>query len=159
MTNLGIISDTHIYSKDEELPKKVLDEFSNVDMILHAGDFVSIDAFDILSEIAETVGVRGNMDPADIEFSHCRRIEIEDLKIGLIHNAGSTREEPIKGPLNTARAMGVDVLVYGHTHARFIKKVDDVLLLNPGSPTLADSTGFMTAEISGKKIDVKIFEI
>lgn len=159
MIKIGIISDTHIPTGAEEIPKIVLDEFSNVDEILHAGDFVSIEVLNILRDIAPTTGVRGNMDLFDVNLPAYGELKIRDLKIGLIHNAGSYRENPVKNPLNTAKSKGVDVLVYGHTHARFMKKIDDVLLLNPGSPTCAESMGFMTAEICGKEINVNIFEI
>jgi len=159
MTKIGIISDTHIPTAAEEIPEPVLDEFSNVDEILHAGDFVSIEVLNILRDIAPTTGVKGNMDLFEVKMPAYRELKIGDLKIGLIHNAGSYRENPVKNPLNLAKSKGVDVLVYGHTHARFMKKIDDVLLLNPGSPTSADSMGFMTAEICGKEIKVNIFEI
>ncbi len=159
MIKIGIISDTHIPTAVEEIPESILNEFSNMDKILHAGDFVSIEVLNRLQDIAPTIGVKGNMDLPDINLPVYQEVVIEDLKIGLIHNAGSRREDPIKNPLNLAKSKGVDVLVYGHTHARFMKKTDNILLLNPGSPTRADSKSFMTAKINGKDISVKVFEL
>ncbi|PKP59476.1 MAG: YfcE family phosphodiesterase [Candidatus Altiarchaeales archaeon HGW-Altiarchaeales-1] len=158
MIKIGIISDTHILRGMEKISKSILNEFSNVDKILHAGDFVSIDVLNHLQNIAPTIGVRGNMDQFNILPAY-QELKIEGLKIGLIHNAGSYREDPVKNPLNLAKSKGVDVLVYGHTHTRFMKKAGDILLLNPGSPTLADQKSFMTAKINGKDISVEVFEL
>jgi putative phosphoesterase len=35
---IGVLSDTHIHLADE-IPARVVSEFSNVDLIVHAGDF------------------------------------------------------------------------------------------------------------------------
>lgn len=57
--------------------------------------------------------------------------------------------------------MGVEVLITGHTHWPFIKEVGDVLLLNPGSPTVPrlSDPSVMLLEIENKKIDAEIIKI
>ena len=57
--------------------------------------------------------------------------------------------------------MEVDVLITGHTHWAFINKIDKILLLNPGSPTVprtSDPT-VMVLKIEDNIIDSKIVKI
>ena len=42
MKTIGIISDTHIPTRQAKLPLEVLSAFNGVDLILHAGDFESL---------------------------------------------------------------------------------------------------------------------
>ena len=55
----------------------------------------------------------------------------------------------------------VDVLITGHTHASFIKEVGNILLLNPGSPTVPrmSDPSVMVLEIKDKKLDARIIKI
>ena len=60
-----------------------------------------------------------------------------------------------------AKELGVDVLISGHTHQPMVEKIDDVILLNPGSPTqprLTDAT-VMVVEINGSDIQADIIKI
>ena len=83
---IGLISDTHIPDRARILPQKVLDAFSNVDLIIHAGDLTSPKVLDELEEIAPVMAVQGNMDRANgIDLPKAKVIEAEDLKIGVIH--------------------------------------------------------------------------
>ena len=55
----------------------------------------------------------------------------------------------------------MNVLVTGHSHQPKIEQIEDVLLLNPGSPVvprLADRT-VMIMEIHEKNIDVELIKI
>ena len=40
--SIGVISDTHISDKGQHLPGIVLDAFKHLDLIIHAGDMVSL---------------------------------------------------------------------------------------------------------------------
>jgi len=59
-------------------------------------------------------------------------IDIEGIKIGLIHQAALSLQETT-GARYMAKEMEVDVLVFGHIHRPLIEK-SDVLLACPGSP-------------------------
>ncbi|HTX60907.1 MAG TPA: YfcE family phosphodiesterase, partial [Methanobacterium sp.] len=59
---IGVISDTHIPERADKIPEIVFELFKDVDMILHAGDLVSLDVKKQLEEIAPTYCVQGNMD-------------------------------------------------------------------------------------------------
>ncbi|HDI73721.1 MAG TPA: metallophosphoesterase [Candidatus Korarchaeota archaeon] len=133
---LGVISDTHIPTRAKKIPRKVLDQFSAVDLILHAGDVVTIDVIDELSELAPVEAVAGNMDYPDVrsKFPEFRVLEIEGRRIGIKHDTGS-----YLGLSESARWLAaenkLDVLVFGHTHRQLLEREEGRLYLNPGSPT------------------------
>lgn len=60
-----------------------------------------------------------------------------------------------------AKELNVDILISGHTHQALIKQIDDILLLNPGSPTqprLSDPT-VMLLEIKDSNVDAQIIKV
>ena len=59
---LGLIADTHIPEKRDDLPPQVYEVFQGVDLILHAGDMHIIDGLDWLESVAPVVGARGSGD-------------------------------------------------------------------------------------------------
>ncbi len=131
---IGIISDTHIYDRASELPKTVFDEFSNVDLIIHCGDVTDKEVLDLLSDLAEVIAVRGNMDYLNLPKQQI--LNINNFKIGVIHgDVIYPRGDKLKLRL-LGKEMGVDILISGHTHTPFIDDCGDILLLNPGSSTV-----------------------
>ncbi len=131
------ISDTHIKfgSINDHLPGELIDLLKNADLILHAGDFVRKKAYDELSLLNRVEAVHGNMDDPELKkmLPDRRVIEIEGIKIGIIHQAALSLQDTI-GARYMAKEMGVDVLVFGHIHRPLIEK-SDVLIACPGSPT------------------------
>ncbi len=133
---IGVISDTHIPTRAREIPKKVLDYLSAVDLILHAGDIVALKVIEGLRELAPVQAVAGNMDYPEVrsEFPDFKVLELKDKRIGIKHDIGS-----YIGLSESARRLaaenGLDVLVFGHTHKHFLKREEGRLYLNPGSPT------------------------
>jgi putative phosphoesterase len=59
---IALISDTHVPTIIPELPSRFVDRLCGVDVILHAGDLVSLDVLESLQAIAKTVAVHGNLD-------------------------------------------------------------------------------------------------
>ena len=158
---IGLISDTHIPDRAKEIPQKVLEAFSDVDLILHAGDLTSFNVIDDLSQIAPVLAVQGNMDRATgIKLPIAETIEVEGLKIGIAHGEVYPRADT-QQLVYMAKELGADILVTGHSHQPKIEQTDGVLLLNPGSPIvprLADRT-VMLLEINNKEVDVEIVKI
>ena len=158
---IGLISDTHIPDRAKEIPQKVLEAFSDVDLILHAGDLTSFNVIDDLSQIAPVLAVQGNMDRATgIKLPIAETIEVEGLKIGIAHGEVYPRADT-QQLVYIAKELGADILVTGHSHQPKIEQTDGVLLLNPGSPIvprLADRT-VMLLEINNKEVDVEIVKI
>ncbi len=132
-----VIADTHIKfgSIRENLPPALLKLLEGADMIIHAGDFVTLKAYDELSQFSKFHAVQGNMDEPILKKSLPRQkiIEVEGVKIGIVHEASlSIQDFTSAGYL--AREMGVNILIFGHIHKPVIDK-SEVLLVCPGSPT------------------------
>ena len=131
---IGVISDTHIPTILPALPPMIFDVFKGVDLILHAGDIVSLSVLDDLNAIAPVEAVSGNMDDSHTHFTLPAKkvLKLGAYTVGLIHG---------KFKIDVQREMirrefgAVDVIVYGHSHTPFWGKIDGVYYLNPGSPT------------------------
>ena len=158
---IGLISDTHIPDRARIIPPNVIESFKNVDLIIHTGDLTTTKVIDELEKIAPVVAVQGNMDRvAGIDLPKAKIIEVEGIKIGASHGEIYPRGDS-QQLLYLAKQLGVNVLVTGHSHQPKIEQVEDVLLLNPGSPVvprLADRT-VMIIEVNNKNIDVELIKI
>ena len=155
---IGVISDTHIPDRESEIPEAVFDAFRDVELILHAGDLTSPDILSELETLAPVECVQGNMDRHyGIETPRSRLFKIESFRVGLIHGEvyprGDTQQLRYLG-----LELGADVLISGHTHQPFIRELEDMILLNPGSPTVPRLTdpSVMVLRIEGEKLDAKI---
>jgi len=132
---IGVISDTHIPRTAQDIPKKIYEEFKNVDLILHAGDFVEIRVLEKLKEIAPVKAVCGNMDEAIIKDTLAQKeiVNIDNkFKIGLIHGSGPPHT--LKNFVKT-QFSNVNAIIFGHSHNPLNEVEDGVLFFNPGSPT------------------------
>lgn len=89
---IGVIADTHVKTEEQLVSLKDVVEghLSGVDMILHAGDLVSVAVMDYLEEVAPTVAVCGNMDFPEVKAALPTEevIEAAGFKIGLTHGWG-----------------------------------------------------------------------
>ncbi|MDI9618878.1 metallophosphoesterase [Methanothermobacter sp.] len=155
---IGVISDTHIPDRAAELPEAVFEAFRDVELILHAGDLTSPDVLSDLETIAPVECVQGNMDRRyGVDNPRSRVFEIGAYRVGLIHGEvyprGDTQQLRYLG-----LELGADVLISGHTHQPFITELEDMLLLNPGSPTVPRLTdpSVMLLEIDNEKLDARI---
>ena len=158
---IGLISDTHIPERADKIPEKVFEIFKDVEMIMHAGDLVSRDVLEELENVAPTICVQGNMDRMyGQKLPKREKIRVENFTFGLDHGEvyprGDTQQLKYIG-----MEMGVDVLVTGHTHTPFIKELDKMVLLNPGSPTvprLSDPT-VMLVKVHQNDLDARIIKL
>lgn len=158
---IGLISDTHIPDRARIIPQNVIDAFSDVELILHAGDLTSLDVVEELEKIAPVMAVQGNMDRVNgINLPKAKTLEVEGVKIGIAHGEVYPRADT-QQLVYLAKQLDVDILVSGHSHQPKIEQTDGVLLINPGSPIvprLADRT-VMLLEIHNKEVDVQIVKI
>lgn len=128
---IGVLSDTHVSGFDRNL-KKIIDEnFSDVDLIFHAGDLVDLCVLDLFGA-REVRAVCGNMDGERVrqELPEQLSMVINGFKIGLIHGWGSPSgmERKLLDKLGK-----LDCIVFGHTHYPVNKTIDGVSFFNPGS--------------------------
>ena len=130
MLKIGILSDTHLKSltgKLEDIYQKYL---SDMDIIIHTGDYVSVEVVEFLSR-DNFHGVHGNMDSHEVRqiLPDKKVIEAGSHKIGIIHGWGSKEglEDRISNEFSD-----VDIIVYGHSHSAANHEKDGVLFFNPG---------------------------
>ncbi len=136
MQQLLIISDTHLPVRAKDLPAPVWDAVDAADVVIHAGDWISVDLLDALEERAERlVGVWGNNDGPGLRerLPEVACVELDGVRFAVVHETG-----PAQGrEQRCAKAYpDVDVLVFGHSHIPWDTTARGGLrLLNPGSPT------------------------
>jgi len=159
---IGVISDTHIPDKCEHIPEVVLNAFKRVDLIVHAGDIVNLEAIDELKSVCpKIVAVAGNMDSQAVikKFPVKEVFEISGFKLGLMHGRGAPINlmELLKDAFKTDDP---DIIIFGHSHKAMNKFVDGVLFFNPGSATdcLSGDASYGIIEIDGA-INAKIIKI
>lgn len=137
---IGLLSDTHlpslIHSLDELGPE--IGEFlSGVDLILHGGDVTAPSVLDWCEQFAPVLVARGNNDLfRDRRLRDRHLLEFLGWRLALVHDL-----RPESRPVETlmqSRLGGerVDILVAGDTHLDRLEFRGDVVLINPGSPTL-----------------------
>jgi putative phosphoesterase len=132
---VGLISDTHIPTRANGIPKMVFKIFENVDFIIHAGDLVQLSVIDELEQLAPVLAVHGNMDGPEVSgaLPKLNSLKIYGWKIGVMHdpNTLSGRDKMRE----IAKQHGFDAFVYGHTHNANIKSEGKIQYVNPGSAT------------------------
>ena len=130
-----VISDTHTDSIDN-LHKRVLDELSGAEMIIHAGDFTGKRLVDALRKMGPFRGVYGNIDGADVrkELPAIDIIQAEDFTIGVNHPAEGGSPLTLE-PRLRPKFPRVQAIIHGHSHRTKNDFRDGVLWFNPGSAT------------------------
>jgi uncharacterized protein len=132
---ISVISDTHLPRGARRIPDECLDRMAAADLILHAGDFVSIEALEEIQAIGPPLAaVHGNVDSGEVRNRlPAERIVVADgVKIAMLHDAGPSRARMER---MRARFPEAAALVYGHSHIPLHEEHDGFQLFNPGSPT------------------------
>ncbi|MBZ9569632.1 metallophosphoesterase [Patescibacteria group bacterium] len=145
---IGVISDTHVPSRAEVLPREIEEIFKEVDLIIHAGDIENLETLGELEKISLVFAVEGNMDFPETKekLPEGLLLKIYDWKIGIVHSPfpfwlGShfnwIQEKVAK---ELVKKQNLDILIFGHTHVAFLKELDfgekKIFLINSGSPTV-----------------------
>ena len=156
---IGLIADTHMPGSIRELWPQVFEAFEDADCILHAGDLHTLEVVDRLSEIAPTWVAAGNGDAGlvDERLRDTWLIEQGSIQIGMIHRFPSPQRKSAEHlDRYVARHFGdasLDVMIFGHTHLEGIHHVNDLLCVNPGSPTLPQNQSLRHGTIGTLEID------
>jgi len=119
---VGLISDTHGLLRPE-----ALDFLAGCDHIVHGGDIGNAAILERLADIAPLITVRGNND----REAWARAIPVSaQLAIGgvVLHAIHDIKELDID-----PAALGVRVVVSGHSHKPSCSERNGVLYINPGS--------------------------
>jgi putative phosphoesterase len=138
---IGLIADTHMPGSLADLWPQAYSAFADVDLILHAGDLHTLDVVDELGKLAPIYVARGNgdMDIEDVRLRNHWLLEIQGISIGMIHRLPSPvrkSSDHILRYVDKHFGRVPQVLIYGHTHLEGLHRVEEMLCVNPGSPTL-----------------------
>lgn len=124
-----IVSDTH--GKNENY-LKLIEKMKPFDMLIHCGD--SDGGEYLICEAAEcpTHIVMGNNDffadlPREEEF------EIGNLKVMVTHGHYYYVSMGVETLRTEAKARGLQVVFFGHTHKPYLEVKEDLVIMNPGS--------------------------
>jgi putative phosphoesterase len=179
---LALISDTHIPTRESEIPAQFRDRIEAADHTVHVGDFETPDALADVRDLAgELTAVHGNMDPRELGLPSIAELTVEGVTFVVTHGTlnpveaalyeddatVSSREDWLDAIADTARARtrawdgdGI-VGVGGHTHQVEDTVHENVRLLNPGSVTgaaPAEEATMMTVDVEDGAIDVTVHE-
>ena len=136
---IAVISDTHLPRGARRLPDACVERIEAADLLLHAGDFSTLEVLRELEAIGPpVVGVHGNVDSAELRrlLPAERVVEADGARIAMVHDAG-----PRAGRLERMRARfgeRADVVVFGHSHMPLHEQARRRLPdLQPGKPDRA----------------------
>lgn len=132
-----IVSDTHRHNDNYF---KVLERVSPVDMIIHCGDVEGSEYAICEGAGCPVMAVVGNNDffsdlPRELVFN------VGKYKVWVTHGHNfyvSMGNEMLK---QEAKARGMDIVIYGHTHRPVIEEEGDIIAINPGSLTYPRQEG------------------
>jgi len=179
---VGIIADTHIPHRLKAVPQAVFEIFSEVDLILHAGDIVDPRILDDLASLAPVKAVRGNVHLVDRSWDpqlpKAQRLHILGHHIVLTHGHGSF----VRGSLERVRYWlspdrdlvnqrianwcldiypEADLIIFGHSHRPYNQTFGQRLLFNPGAvcPTEGEIPSVALLTIEREKVSGELVEL
>jgi uncharacterized protein len=161
---IAVISDTHLPRGGRRLPPACVEHIAAAQLVLHAGDFVTVEVLRELEAIGPPLaGVHGNVDSAELRrlLPAERIVEAGGARIALVHDAG-----PRRGRLERMRRRfgdRADAVVFGHSHLPLHESAPDGFqILNPGSPTerrRAPTHTMGIARVEGGRIAFELVEL
>jgi hypothetical protein len=133
--DIAVISDTHMPRGTRRLPDACLARLRAADLIIHAGDLISLEVLSELERYAPVKAVHGNVDDAAVQraLPATATVQGEGVRIAIVHDAG-----PARGRLARLRSRfpDADAVIFGHSHMPLHERADDGFqIFNPGSPT------------------------
>ena len=152
---IGVVSDTHCINKYIQL---AAEKIKNADILIHLGDNSSdIEQFKKVFN-GEIYVVDGNCDYRG-EYPKELIIDVNSKKIFLTHGDLYGVKSGLNNIFYKGKEVGADIVLYGHSHIEGIERVEDILIMNPGSTSIpkgkGHSIGFIEIDDSGN-IDAKI---
>ena len=124
-----IVSDTHRHNENFV---KAVERTAPIDLVVHCGDIEGSEFFISQAAGCPVQMVAGNNDffselPGELTF------KIGDLQVWVTHGHHYYVSMGTEFIIEEARARGVDVVMYGHTHRPSIEYRAGIVALNPGS--------------------------
>jgi uncharacterized protein len=161
---IAVISDTHLPRGARRLPRACVEWIVAADLLLHAGDFVTVEVLRQLEALGPPVAaVHGNVDSVELHnmLPAERVIEAGGARVALLHDGG-----PRRGRLDRMRRRFGDraeAVVFGHSHLPLHETgPDGFQIFNPGSPTdrrRAPTHTMGLARVSGGRVNFELVEL
>ncbi len=133
---LLLIADTHLPQRGRDLPARVWDAVSAADVVVHAGDWTSVELLDKLqARAARLLACWGNNDGPRLRERLPERADavLCGLHVTVVHETGAAAS---RGTRMSRLYPDSNVLIFGHSHIPWDSTTSTGLrLLNPGSPT------------------------
>lgn len=153
-----VVSDTH-GNIDDLIHNTQSEKF---DMLFYLGDYIE-DGIEISKRLnIDYKMVRGNGDRKNQNFNDDEIFDIEGKKIFLTHGHKYNVNFGIQNLFYKGKEIEADYIFFGHTHIPILEKIEDIIIMNPGSPTLPRTSDrqrtFGIIEI-GKNENEKIIKI
>ncbi|UWG49106.1 ICC-like phosphoesterase [Halanaeroarchaeum sp. HSR-CO] len=150
---IAVVSDTHAdgeYILDGAVARSV----RRAETVVHAGDFTSEAALEAVQRESDRLyAVHGNADDATVteRLPPARVFEEGGVRFAVTH----TQRGGEMGLVYFGRERGADVVISGHTHRPLAKRVEGLLLVNPGSHEQPRGGHRTYAELSVEKGSVE----
>ncbi len=134
--NVIVVGDTHMPRMAKQLPKRLLSELSNAELIIHVGDWQTRDVYEQLKQFAPVKGVHGNVDEPFFHdhFQKTLVLNLAGHRIGVTHGHGKGKTTE-KRAFEQLSDQDVELILFGHSHIPLHKEYEGTVLFNPGSPT------------------------
>jgi putative phosphoesterase len=132
---IAIISDTHMPRGSRALPAACVERLKAADLIVHAGDLVTVGVLEELRAYGEVAAVQGNVDDVEVRMVLPQRLDLdlEGARVVVVHDGG-----PAGGRLERMRRAypDADAVIFGHSHLPLHETgAGGFQIFNPGSPT------------------------
>lgn len=152
-----IVSDTHRQNKNL---LDILEKITDIDVLIHLGDIEGSETTIAMAAGCRVEMIAGNNDFFS-ELPGEKMITLDKYQVMLTHGHRyyiGMGDEMLKAE---ARAKGADIVMYGHTHRPKIERMEDLIVLNPGSLSYPRQDGkkpsYIIMEISDAgKIDLEL---
>ena len=159
---IAILADTHLPRGKRRLPPNCVERLMEADLIIHAGDFVTLAVLNELRSYGEVVGIHGNVDDQEVRAAlpQTTAFNLDGATIAVIHDAG-----PRIGRLARLRRRfaEADAVIVGHSHIPLHEQAEDGFqIFNPGSPTERRRAPHHTmgmARVLGGSIDFELLNL
>ena len=133
---IAVLSDTHLPRGGRRLPGRCWERLDAADLIIHAGDFSTLEVLRELQAVGRVAGVHGNVDDWEVRATLPESLVLElepGLILAVVHDAG-----PAGGRLERLRLRfpQAAAVIFGHSHIPLHERSPDGFqIFNPGSPT------------------------
>ena len=155
---IAVVSDTHRIDKYINVVKENL---LNVDILFHLGDNTD-DVAKICEEFKGVVyAVQGNCDYGKL-YPKEQLIEVCGKRIFLTHGDLYGVKYGMTNIYYRAKEVEADIVLFGHTHQKYIQEESGIIFMNPGSVSLPRLSGRYIGYIKleeDKEVDIYFKEI